>query len=213
MLSVLRKTDEKMSCLSLRDQCEGILYQAQMKSQSSLKGSLAHVDPAGAKNWAKTVKATSEDGPVNKKQKNDKETLAVWLLVKPSSAVKFMELMKRDKKLTKMTKTNMETVVTQLDGGAEIVEQTEDEIVQVPIGYIHAVANQRACYKVARDVIPKDTLYLCAASYICIWRLFRNYTLTADYTSCLPQLVESVCQEEKIIRGSRDERKKKVSGQ
>ena len=165
--------------------------------QASMKGcqtcaqllgaSQLHLDPAWAINilflWT-TETDHAATGP------------ATWLIVAPrmfSEALNWWKAKLEDRKAaegadcSKVMDLDIMTAMKEeigKNGGVWVVEQNHGQVVQVPVGYAHAVTNRGRNMKIARDCVVPGQLHRCILSYIFLWRKMER--LTDEYVQFVP---------------------------
>ena len=139
---------------------------------------------------------------------------ADWIFVSPDRCEEAVEYLRGkgllEKKLTGRTMKEMyDTLYNRNQTGVWLIHQKHGEVVEVPVGYGHAVVNRGRNYKVALDVIPDGTLHRCQISFMYLAPLLRNGRVTNEYTHCMEMALNKLISHLPIDGTATNARKRK----
>ena len=166
------------------------LVQGDTQRVRNLGGTCLHLDPAWAFNILFGWKFDRDKrGRLTKEGQKEAacDGGATWIMLSPGRFDEATEYLREkdllDKKLTLKTMNAMfEDLTRQNKDGIWLINQQHGDLVEVPVGYAHAVINTGRNYKVALDVITEGTLHRCRIKQMYLDSEILKERVTNEYT-------------------------------
>jgi hypothetical protein len=110
----------------------------------------------------------------------EEKLAATWVVIHPCAIEEYLKWARNKGCLSRvMSKSQMLAMARYINqkfrekaNGRDVVfiiKQHHGEVVKIPIGWAHAVINERDNYKVARDAVVEGYFHQAYASYKCVW--------------------------------------------